>query len=121
MVFLSDNFCVKPLTSGTTFGHGFWDQWVSSVRAVVECESSGRGHKSDTWCMVFVAVTIHAVADDPLGETDCSTNAMQMQYLCNCYPYIYSFRENSCRVNPQSRQTRPPTGCLYKLSQIYLV
>ena len=76
---------------------------VSSVKAVVEDTSVTHG----VWC--FVAVTIHAVADDPLGETDCSTNAMQMQYLCNCYPYIYSFRENSCRVNPQSRQTRPPS------------
>ena len=62
-------------------------QWVSSVRAVVEDTSVTHG----VWC--FVAVTIHAVADDPLGETDCSTNAMQMQYLCNCYPYIYILSE----------------------------
>ena len=40
---------------------------VSSVKAVVEDTSVTHG----VWC--FVAVTIHAVADDPLGETDCST------------------------------------------------
>ena len=37
--------------TGTTYGHGFWDQWVSSVRAVVEDTSVTHS----AWC--FLAVT----------------------------------------------------------------
>ena len=48
------------------------------------------------------------VGDDPLGATDCSTNGIIQHWLL-LHKYIYSFRENSCRVNPQSRQTRHPS------------